>query len=156
MNRSEEIIPAPLPTYVVNTEGLVVRDGRYLMLVRGEGESQAPGALAAPGGKVEYGDSLDGILEATLRREILEETGVKAGDMAYVRSSQFNLDTGEPVLGVAFLCKFESGQARVADPGEVSEVLWLTAREIDAHHGTPSWTRATVNAAEALRQALGW
>jgi 8-oxo-dGTP diphosphatase len=58
--------------YIVNVEGAVVRseDGRYLMVVRGEQESHASGALTFPGGKVEDAGSADDVLEETLRREI--------------------------------------------------------------------------------------
>lgn len=146
----------PLPTFVVNTHGFVVRDKRYLMIVRGDSEVQAPGVLSAPGGKVEHGDEMDNVLEETLRREILEETGVVIGEVAYIRSSGFTLETGEPVVDIGFLCQFKSGHARVADRNEVASADWLTPEEIDAHDRTPLWTRATLSAAETLRQALGW
>ncbi len=146
----------PLPSFVVNTQALIVRDNRYLMIVRGEHEEQAPGVLAPPGGKVEHGDEGAGILEETLRREILEETGVTVGEMAYIRSSQFTLDTGESVIDVAFLCQFKSGEAHVADPDEVAAVLWLTVDEIDSNDKTPQWTRTVVVVAEAKRKTLAW
>ena len=84
----------PLPSFVVNTQGLVVRDGRYLMIVRSEDEDHAPGVLSPPGGKAELGDDALGVLEETLRREILEEIGVTVGQMAYLRSSRFWLGGG--------------------------------------------------------------
>ncbi len=146
----------PLPQFVVNTQGMVIKDGRYLMIVRGQDEDQAPGALSAPGGKVEPGEDGDGVVEQTLRREILEETGVVIGEMAYIRSTRFTLETGEPVVDIAFLCKFESGTAHVADPAEVAETLWLTAAEIDAHPKSPPWTRSVAKQAEELKLSLGW
>ena len=48
--------------YTVNVEGAIVKDGRYLMIVRGE-EEYAPGGLSFPGGKVEGAGNLDDILE---------------------------------------------------------------------------------------------
>ncbi len=146
----------PLPAFVVNTQGLIVRDGRYLMIVRGENEAQAPGLLAPPGGKVEYDADGDDVVEDTLRRELLEEVDVTVGEMAYVRSNRFTLETGEPVVDIAFLCRFESGNAHAADPDEVAAIEWLTADEIAVHPKAPDWTRATVDAAEKLRVALGW
>lgn len=146
----------PLPSFIVNTQGFVIRGDRYLMIVRGEAEDQAPDVLSAPGGKVELGDDADGVLEETLRREILEETGVTFGQMTYIRSSKFTMDTGEPVVDVAFLCQFAGGNAQVLDPDEVAAVHWMTLEEIDSHDRTPPWTRATAKAAETLRLALGW
>ncbi len=145
-----------LPHFVVNTQGFVVQNGRYLMIVRGEQEDQAPGMLSAPGGKVEPGEDGDDVVEETLRREILEETGVTVGETAYIRSNRFTLDTGEPVVDIAFLCQFQSGEAHIADPDEVAEVLWLTAQEIDSHPKSPPWTRSDAKQAEELRVRLGW
>ena len=146
----------PNPLHVVNTQGLVVRDGRYLMIVRGEHEEQAPGALSPPGGKVEHGEDATSVLEDTLRREVLEETGVVIGETAYVHSSRFTLDTGSQVVDSAFLCRYQSGEAHAADPDEVAHVEWLTAEQIAVHPKVRSWTLATVRAAEALRLKLGW
>ena len=144
------------PLHIANTQGFVVRDGRFLMIVRGESEEQAPGALSPPGGKVEHGEDTTGVLEDTLRREVLEETGVSVGEMVYLHSSRFTMDRGTPVVDVAFLCQYQSGEAYAADPDEVAGVEWLTAEEIEAHPRTQPWTLETVLAAEALRLKLGW
>ena len=144
------------PLHVVNTQALVVRDGRFLMIVRSESEENAPGALSPPGGKVEYGDDATGVLEDTLSREVLEETGVFVGEMVYIRSRRFTMDRGTPVVDSAFLCQYQSGEAYAADPDEVDGVEWLTAEEIEAHPKTQPWTLVTVRAAEALRLQLGW
>ena len=144
------------PLHIVNTQALVVRDGRFLMIVRGESEEHAPGALSPPGGKVEHGESATGVLEDTLRREVLEETGVSVGEVAYIRSSRFTTDRGTPVVDSAFLCQYQRGEAYAADPDEVAGIEWLTAEEIEAHPRTQPWTLRTVRAAEALRLQLGW
>jgi len=94
--------------YIVNVEGAVVKDGQYLMVVRGEQE-YAPGGLNFPGGKVEGVTNLDDVLEETLRREIAEEVGLEIHDeMAYVRSSAFVAE-GDPVVDVVFLCRYKAG-----------------------------------------------
>ena len=144
------------PLYIVNTQALVVRDGRFLMIVRGDSEEHAPGALSPPGSKVEHGLNVTGVLEDTLRREVLEETGVSVGETAYIRSSRFTTDGGTPVVDSAFLCRYQSGEAYAADPDEVAGVEWLTPQEIEAHPKTQPWTLATVRAAEALSSRLGW
>ena len=146
----------PDPLHIANTQGLVVRDGRFLMIVRGESEAHAPGALSPPGGKVEHGEDATAVLEDTMRRELLQETGVSIGEMAYIRSRRFTTDRGTPVVDSAFLCQYQGGEAYAADPDEVAGVEWLTAEEIAAHPRTQPWTLATVHAAEALRLKLGW
>jgi 8-oxo-dGTP diphosphatase len=141
--------------YIVNVEGAIVKDGRYLMVVRGE-EEYAPGGLSFPGGKVE-GAGTDGeVLEETLRREIAEEVGLTVHDeMAYLRSSAFVAE-GEPVVDVVFLCRWKSGRAVAADPAEVAAVHWMTAAEVIAHPETPPWTRLSLELAEKVRLERGW
>ncbi len=144
--------------YIVNVEGVVIRstDGRYLMAVRGPGESYLPGVLTLPGGKVEDAGNADDILEETLRREIREEVGVEVHDeMVYVESKSFVAE-GDPVVDVVFLCRYHSGEAIVGDPDEVSAVHWMTADEIIQHPKTPPWTRQSIELAEKKRIAKGW
>lgn len=141
--------------YIVNVEGAIVRDGRYLMIVRAA-EEYAPGGLTLPGGKVEGAGSADDALEETLRREIAEEVGLEVHEeMAYVRSSAFVAE-GRPVVDVVFLCRWRSGQARAADPAEVAAVRWLSPAAALTHPETPSWTRLSLEMAEQVRLARGW
>ena len=51
----------------------LVRDGRYLMIVRGDDEGHPPGVLAFSGGHASAYSPLE-VLETTARREVLEET----------------------------------------------------------------------------------
>jgi len=144
--------------YIVNVEAAVVdRTGRYLMVVRGEDEEHAAGMLSLIGGKVEVDDPAADVFEATLHREILEETGVGVhSDMTYVESKVFfGEENGErvPVVDVVFLCRYRDGTAVVGDPNEVAEVRWMTVDEISEHPKTPIWTRQSVERCEARRAA---
>jgi 8-oxo-dGTP diphosphatase len=80
---------AERPLFIVNVEGVVRRGERYLLTVRSERESHAPGTLSLPGGKVEYSDAVQDTLEHTLKREILEETGVAVDKPVYLESKWF-------------------------------------------------------------------
>ncbi len=142
--------------YIVNVEAAIVKDGRYLMIVRGEGDSHAPGALAMPGGKVENVRQLDDVLEETLRREVREEVGVEVTDIQYIESKAFVADDGDPVVDVVFLCRYESGTPAISDPGEVAAMHWMTAGEIAEHPKTPPWTRQSIELAEQKRIANQW
>ena len=142
-------------TYIVNVEGAIVKDGRYLMVVRGE-EEYAPGGLSFPGGKVEAAGSADDVLEEMLRREIAEEVGLQVhAEMACLRSSAFVAE-GNPVADVVFLCRWTSGEAVAADPAEVAAVRWMSAAEAIAHPETPPWTRLSLEMAERVRVECGW
>lgn len=119
------------PQFVVNVQCAVVRDGRYLMIVRGNGVEHAPGVLAFPGGKVETGDGPSEVLETTAMREVLEETGVRvSSDLKYVRSSTFVITGVGHVVDVLFLGEYESGEPTITDTLEVADILWMTAEEI--------------------------
>jgi len=143
--------------YVVNVEGVIVKDGRYLMIVRGERESHAPGALTFPGGKVEGSENVDNVLEETIRREIREEVGIEIHDeVVYVESKAFVADDGEPVVDIVFLCRHRSGEPVVGDPGEVAAIDWMTLDEILEHPKTFPWTRQSILLAEEKRVAKGW
>jgi 8-oxo-dGTP diphosphatase len=141
--------------YVVNVEAALVRDDRYLLIVRGANESHAPGMLALPGGKVEQAGDAISILEATLRRELREEVGVEADDhLIYVDSTAFVTDDGQPVIDVVFLCSYRAGDARPVVSEEVAQVVWMTAAEVLADPLTPPWTRRSIEMAEQHRYML--
>lgn len=144
------------PVYVVNVEGAIVHQGRYLMVVRGRDETHAAGTLALVGGKVETTRAETNILEQTLHREIMEEVGIQVSGMAYVCSSHFFTDDGDAVIDVVFLCRYASGDAHIADSAEVEAIHWLTAEEIGAHPAAPAWTIDSIQQAEIQRRKLNW
>lgn len=142
-------------TYVLNVEGTVSNDGAYLLGTRSQAEEHAAGVLSLIGGTVDA-EPDDDVLQATVRREIQEETTVEVGEMAYVESHQFHTDDGTPVVNVVFLCRYESGTAVAAEPEEITSVQWLSAEEITSHPDAQPWTRRSVEKAERRRIELGW
>lgn len=138
------------PFFIVNVEGIVRRDEHYLLTLRSERESNAPGALSLPGGKVEFSDATQDTLEETLLREIAEETGVRAGSPVYLESKWFRTDDGRPVVDVVFMCSYVSGDATACDADEIAQVLWLTAAEVTDHPKAPPWTQESIRKAEQV------
>ena len=144
--------------YIVNVEGVVYRpeDNRYLMMVRGAGEEYLPGILSFPGGKVEGTESIQDVLESTVRREILEEVNVEVhDDVTYVESHSFVWEN-EPVVDVVLLCRYKEGQASPGDPLEVESVEWMRYEEILDHEKVPRWTKESLRLAEKKRIKLKW
>lgn len=141
--------------YVVNVEGAIVRGEQYLMIIRGQGETHAGGTLSFVGGKVEITETASDVLEVTLRREIMEEVGVQVYGLSYVQSSHF-IAGDDRVVDIVFLCRYETGEPRIADIQEAEAILWLTAIEVMEHSLCPPWTQAAMQRVEALRQRLTW
>lgn len=113
-----------------------------------------PGVLAFPGGRVEVGDGPDSVLEAAVRREVEEETGVTVGrQLRYVRSVSFTMDDGTPVVDVLFLGAYQTGEPAITAPDEVADIRWMTAEEILAHERTPPWLKSDIELVEAARLA---
>lgn len=128
--------------YIVNIEGITLKDDRILMITRSEQELHAPGVVAFPGGKVENVHLENDVLENTIRREILEETGITVkAEMHYLSSRVFESDDGYPVVDILFVCQYESGEPHVTDPDEVQAVHWMTFEEAVNHPKLPPWTQ---------------
>ena len=142
--------------FVVNTQCAVFRDERILMIVMGEEVRHAPGVLAFPGGKVEMEDGPADILETTVRREVLEETGITvSSELEYVRSVSFSMSDGTPVVDVLFAGEYVGGDPKISDPGEVAEILWMTADEILATDEIRPWLKDAINLLVARREETG-
>ena len=147
---------APIRT-VVNLEGAIVRDERFLMIIRGAEEPHAPRTLGLRGRKVDSPGPTETLLEATLDREFQEEVGITIhDDMEYVYSTFFVSDDGEPVVNVVFLCRYHSGIPTIIDHGEVADLRWMSAEEVIHDPAAPPWTRKTIELAEGKRIVKAW
>lgn len=145
----------PPVTYIVNVEAAIYQGDKYLMIVRGRGETESPGELALPGGKVDIVGTLDRILEETLQREVREEVNVEIEPgLHYVESKTFLMNTGYPVVDIVFLCRYKSGEPEIRDAQEVESIRWMTAQEILDLPEAPDWTRQSIRLAEELRRQV--
>ena len=140
------------PFFIVNVEAVVRRGQKYLLTLRSDAEPNAPGTLALPGGKVEFGDAANDTLEQTLKREVMEETGLEVKHLRYLESKWFRTDDGEPVVDVVFLCDYAGGDAAARDPAEIAEVMWLNAAEVATHPKAPVWTQQSIEKVERLNR----
>lgn len=94
--------------------GLVIR-GRELLLARSP--HFPPGMYSAVAGFVEAGEAL----EHALSREILEETGIRAGGFRYFESQPWPFPHS---LMVAFTADYHGGEP-VPQPEEIEDVRWF-------------------------------
>lgn len=110
------------PTVVV---GILVKNGNKFLLVREKVESGKEKWLI-PGGKVEFGESL----EDAAKREIFEETGIKASEVKFLcfkeaEFAQYNYHS------VVFFYLTETDSWHLEDDieGKVLEARWVTRDE---------------------------
>lgn len=136
--------------HIVNVEGAVIKGDRLLTVIRSEAEDHAAGTLSFIGGKVEFRDRQSAILEATLKREIMEEVGVEIGNIQFVTSTAFFADDRQSVVNIVFVCEWQSGEPRVVDLDEVASVQWMTVTEIRNHPKTPSWIQGYTDMIEVF------
>ena len=131
--------------FIVNVEGAIYNQDKWLIIKRSENEENSPGTLSLVGGKVELNENtredINSILEHTLKREILEEVGIE-------------VYTNEPVVDVVFLCKYMSGTAICNDEDEVGEVYWKTLDDILGDKDAPEYLKDSLLSASKARKEL--
>lgn len=101
--------------------GCVVRRGSDILLIKRISQ-HGDGTYSVPGGHIDFGESL----EQCAIREVLEETGLAVSDpvLLGVTNNVFPEITRQYVT-VWFEAAYLSGEARLTDPKEVSEVGWF-------------------------------
>ncbi|EMA17887.1 mutT/NUDIX family protein [Haloarcula argentinensis DSM 12282] len=138
-------------SYVVNIDGIVVNDNKYLLIERGADEEHASGALAFPGGKLEAEPGSQNAIENTVSREIHEEVGVTIGDIQYLHSNTFETEDNTSCINIVMLCEYAGGDAHPRAKDEVAGVHWMSYDEIKSHDDVPSFTERFADVAEKNR-----
>lgn len=133
--------------FVVNVEGAIHRDSKWLMIKRSEKEEHAAGCLSMVGGKCDLEGVSSDILERMLKREIFEEVGIEVNDLTYVNSSSFVTDKGTHVIDIVFLCQHITGEPYAKSMEEVGEVIWMTKEDIMVHEDAPSYLKENITLA---------
>ncbi|WP_108991055.1 NUDIX hydrolase [Paenibacillus agaridevorans] len=139
--------------FIVNVEGAICRDDKWLVITRSTKEEHAGGTLSLVGGKVDVeGNALE-ILERTVKRELYEEVGIEIKDaVTFVYSSSFVTNDGCNVINMVFLCEYDKGTAHSKSPDEVEAVHWMTYDEIMNHPKAPLWTKESIRRVALARR----
>ncbi|RLV51263.1 NAD(+) diphosphatase [Nocardioides mangrovicus] len=91
-------------------------------ILMGRNPSWPPGRYSTLAGFVEPGESM----EQAVRREVLEETGVRVGEVTYIGSQPWPLPAS---LMVGFLARAESTEV-VVDGEEIEDARWFTREQV--------------------------
>lgn len=131
---------------VVGVGAVIIRDGRVLLIRRGQPPMQ--GAWSLPGGALEVGETLvEGV-----RRESLEETGLQVEPLSVVEVLDriAHDDAGRVqyhYVLVDFLCRVKGGTA--ASGSDATELRWAALDELDA---VAPFTREVIQKAWTLQE----
>jgi 8-oxo-dGTP diphosphatase len=108
----------PMPRTPALTTDCVVVDARRRVLLIRRGHPPFKGKYALPGGFVEIGETV----EDACRRELMEETGVKAGRLELIGVySDPGRDPRGHVCSVAFLTRVARAAPRAGDDAAAAE-----------------------------------
>lgn len=106
------------------SKGLILREGKVLILRRSLYDHTFAGTWEFPGGKLEFGEKL----EDCLCREVREETGLEVEVECLLYANTFLTHPWRQVVVVTYLCRPEEGEVRLSE--EHTEYLWATAQEL--------------------------
>lgn len=123
--------------YVVVT-GIIVKDGKYLITKRSPNEKAFPNQWTVPGGKLEMKDYENrkadtsagqwyNICEDLLRREVMEETGLKIKNIKYLTSLVFKRPDGIPTVVISLFAEHDKGDVKLCP--DLTEHSWITLEE---------------------------
>jgi len=126
--------------YIVVT-GIIVKNGKYLIVRRAEWEKAFPGKWTVPGGKMEVSDYTAkkkdtsehwyNVLENVLKREIKEETNLDIDDIGYVCSMAYMRSDGIPCLIVSLYASPIEGEIKLCPA--LTEYAWASLEEAGKH-----------------------
>lgn len=133
---------------IVGVGGVVIRDGRALLIKRGHPPLQ--GEWSIPGGTLELGETL---LEG-VRRELEEETALRVGvlDLIEVFERVIRDEAGKAryhFVILDYLCEAADGEPQAGS--DVIDVAWATEGELSKYSLTPTATRVIGRAFEMSR-----
>jgi len=133
---------------VVGVGGVVIRDGKVLLIRRGK--PPLYGRWVVPGGTVELGEPL----EQALVREMQEETGLAVEPLEVLTVFDRIERDGERVIYhyviVDYLCRWLSGEARAAS--DALDAVWASPGDL-AGYDLPQKALEVVQ--DAFQRAVG-
>lgn len=102
----------------VAVKGLIVYEGKALLLKRSDYDPFGAGQYEFPGGRLEFGEEL----EEALKREIMEEAGLQVSVERLLYANGFLKHERRHVVVLTWLCSAQSDQVTLSN--EHTEFIW--------------------------------
>jgi len=120
---------------VLGVSALLIHDQRILLAKRGR--EPGKGLWSLPGGKLERGETL----HAAVMREVLEETGIPAQNLAFAEFAEIIQPTYHYVIAV-FIGRLDDFHPPMASD-DAADARWLMPSEIEALDSARQMTPGT-------------
>lgn len=111
-------------TIGVAVKGLILHQGKALIIKRSVYDPFGAGQYECPGGRLEFGEEL----EIALNREIMEETGLTVTVERLLYAASFVKNANRQVVVLTWLCKSQSDQVTLSS--EHTEYVWAGKDEM--------------------------
>lgn len=118
----------------ITSTAIIQKDGKYLIIRRSLSKKAFPGRWTVPGGGLEVTDYVNTPKQSpdawyfpvieSLKREVLEETGLEVGKLNYLVDVAFIRPDGIPVITLSYYCDWKSGEVKLND--ENIDYKWVT------------------------------
>lgn len=140
-NCGNMIFPKICPAVIVG-----VTDGDRILLTKYAGRGFNHYALVA--GFVEIGETG----EDTVRREVMEEVGVRVRNIRYFNTQPWGVDSD---FLVGYFCELDGDDSIHLDPEELSTAVWLHREELEVPQDQASLTNTMIRAFIENRMPAG-
>ncbi|MEK3763781.1 MULTISPECIES: NUDIX hydrolase [unclassified Solibacillus] len=108
----------------VVVKGVLIRNNRILIIQRSHTDSFGAGTWEVVGGNLNFGESL----EEALKREYLEEVGLKITVKNLLFSTTFFTSNDRQIVLLSYLC--ESEESQISLSSEHEQYLWASKEEL--------------------------
>ena len=113
----------------IGVDNIIINDkGEILLNKRADTKKTFPGMWNLVSGDIEYGETV----EEALKREAREEVGVEVEVIRFT-GRYYDKKGRHPtktVICLPHICRIVSGEPKINQPGEVSDIRWFKPEEI--------------------------
>ncbi|MGV3466310.1 MAG: NUDIX hydrolase [Heyndrickxia sp.] len=112
---------------IVGVKGVIIKDGKVLIIKRSDQAHFAGGTWEGVGGKIEFGEDL----ESALKREVMEEVGLEIQIEQILYATTFQTSPTRQVVIITYLCSCDKYDIILSN--EHSDYLWASYDELKAY-----------------------